>query len=130
MSAQVLLIEDNPGDVRLAREAFHGAKIASHLHVVYDGVEALDFLRHEGTHTSAPRPDLILLDLNLPDIHGYEVILLLQTDEKTRKIPVVVISADAMSLQIKKMLEAGARNYLTKPLDLTNFLVEVDKWVG
>ena len=74
-------------------------------------------------------PDLILLDLNLPDIQGYDVMMLLQAEIKTRAIPVVVISADAMPQQLAKLLHAGARNYLTKPLDVPAFLREVDKWV-
>ena len=76
------------------------------------------------------KPDLILLDLNLPDIHGSDVLAMLQVDEKTKAIPVVIISADAMPKQLEKLLNAGARSFLTKPLDVPLFLMEVDKWIG
>ena len=121
MSAQVLLIEDNPGDVRLAREAFHGAKIASHLHVVYDGVEALDFLRHEGTHTSAPRPDLILLDLNLPKMDGRAVLDQIKKNEGLKAIPIVVITSSEAETDVLQSYQLKANCYLSKPFQLEAF---------
>src|SRR6202167_2665910 len=90
---EVLLVEDSPGDVRLTQEAFRSANPSIHLHVAADGVEAMAFLRHEGTHVQAPRPDLILLDLNLPKMDGREVLSHIKKDEDLKGIPTVILSA-------------------------------------
>ena len=95
MPMDVLLVEDSPGDVRLTQEAFRDANRSIHLHVAADGVEAMAFLRHEGVHINAPRPDLILLDLNLPKMDGREVLVELKSDPGLRTIPVVVITTSS-----------------------------------
>src|ERR1700677_930647 len=92
MSIDVLLVEDSPGDVRLTQEAFREANRSVHLHVAADGVEAMAFLRHEGTHVQAPRPDLILLDLNLPKMDGREVLALIKKDEDLKIIPTIILT--------------------------------------
>ncbi|MEO7837814.1 MAG: response regulator, partial [Anaerolineales bacterium] len=92
MTVQVLLVEDNPGDVRLTQEAFRGANTSIHLHVVSDGVEAMAFLRKEGIHINAPRPDLILLDLNLPKMDGREVLAHIKADDDLKTIPTVILT--------------------------------------
>ena len=119
----ILYIEDNSSNVELVEQILisqrPNIRLISNMHGKLAVSLALKL-----------EPDLILLDLNLPDINGDEVIRLLQEEEKTKNIPVVIISADAMALQLKKLLSAGARNYLTKPLDVTAFLLEVDKWIG
>src|SRR6476661_9435294 len=88
---QVLLVEDSPGDVRLTQEAFRHANTAIHLHVASDGVEAMAFLRHEGAHAHAPRPDLVLLDLNLPKMDGREVLAHIKKNESLKTIPIVIL---------------------------------------
>ena len=122
-SGTILYIEDNPSNVELVEQILFSYRPNIRLVSDISGLQAVPIaLKLE--------PGLILLDLNLPDIHGDEVIRLLQNQEKTKKIPVVIISADAMAPQLQKSLKAGARNYLTKPLDVVNFLYEVDKWIG
>src|SRR5580698_4145720 len=92
MSIEVLLVEDSPGDVRLTKEAFREANGAIHLHVASDGMEAMAFLRQEGSHASAPRPDFILLDLNLPKMDGREVLALIKNDDGLKTIPTIVLT--------------------------------------
>src|ERR1700730_17700014 len=92
MPIEVLLVEDSPGDVRLTQEAFRDANRSIHLHVATDGVEAMAFLRHEGAHVRAPRPDLILLDLNLPRMDGREVLAQIKADDRLKVIPTIILT--------------------------------------
>ena len=121
----VLLVEDNPGDVRLTREALKDAKLAINLHVVGDGLEAMAFLRHEGDYASKPRPDLVLLDLNLPKKDGREVLADIKNDVDLRRIPVVVITTSKAEEDILKSYDLHANCYITKPLDLDQFVIVV-----
>jgi CheY-like chemotaxis protein len=123
---EILLVEDNPGDVRLTQEALIDAKVRNNLHVAADGVEAMAFLRREGEHDKAPRPDLILLDLNLPEKNGLEVLAEIKADEKLRSIPVVVLTTSQAEKDVLKAYNLNANCYVTKPLDLDQF-VEVVK---
>jgi two-component system, chemotaxis family, response regulator Rcp1 len=118
---QLLLVEDSPGDVRLTLEAFSDANKAVKLHVATDGVEAMAFLRHEGKHFAAPRPDLILLDLNLPKMHGREVLALIKADSTLKTIPTVVLTASAAGADIVKSYQLHANCYLTKPVELVDY---------
>lgn len=131
---EILLVEDNPGDVRLTREAFLDAKISNRIHTVCDGVEAMAFLNHEGAYTSAPSPDLILLDLNLPKKDGREVLAAVKADEKIKHIPVVVLTTSNAERDIVKSYELQANCYVTKPVDLDQFLNTVksigDFWLA
>lgn len=122
MPIEVLLIEDSPGDVRLTREAFRDAKMAVQLHVVPDGVEAMSFLNHDGPHAKASRPDLILLDLNLPRMDGREVLAQIKEDERLKAIPVVVLTTSVSQEDIQRTYHLHANCYLTKPVDLNEFL--------
>jgi CheY-like chemotaxis protein len=119
---EILLIEDNPGDARLALEAVRDAKVRNHLNWVSDGVEALAFLRREGKHAHAPRPDLILLDLNLPRRDGREVLAEIKADERLKLIPVVVLTTSQAEEDILRAYHLQANCYLTKPVDLDQFL--------
>jgi len=118
---RVLLVEDSPGDVRLTREAFQQANNSIHLLVVSDGVEALAFLRREGTQVHAPRPDIILLDLNLPKMSGHEVLAHIKNDESLRGIPVIVLTISGAEADIEKAYQLQASCYLNKPLQLSEF---------
>ena len=115
-SIVILLVEDNPGDVRLIQEAFRDGKTHASLQVVEDGKEALSFLRREGAYAHAPRPDLILLDLNLPKKDGREVLLEMKGDGHLRRIPVVVLTASHAEEDILKAYDLRANCYVTKPL--------------
>jgi two-component system, chemotaxis family, response regulator Rcp1 len=115
MPIEVLLVEDSPGDVRLTREAFLEANKSIRLHVASDGVEAMAFLRHEGAHVDAPRPDLILLDLNLPRMDGREVLALIKEDERLKTIPTVILTTSDSEADIVKSYQLQANCYLTKP---------------
>ena len=115
MPIVVLLVEDSAGDVRLTQEAFRGANRAIHLHVAADGVEAMAFLRREGAHADAPRPDLILLDLNLPRMDGREVLARIKADESLRAIPTVILTTSELEADIVRSYELQANAYLTKP---------------
>ncbi len=119
---EILLVEDNPGDVRLTREALRDGKMKNNLHVAMDGVEALAFLRREGRHTAAPRPDVILLDLNLPKKNGREVLAEVKSDPELMRIPVVVLTTSADEHDVLKAYEYHANCYITKPVDLEKFL--------
>ena len=118
----ILLVEDNPGDVRLTQEALREGKIRNRLMVARDGVEALAMLRREGPHTNAPRPDLILLDLNLPRKDGREVLADIKVDENLRRIPVVVLTTSKAEEDILKTYDLHANCYITKPVDLEQFI--------
>jgi CheY-like chemotaxis protein len=119
---EILLVEDNPGDVRLTKESFKEAKVRNKLHVVEDGVEAMAFLRQEGKYADAPRPDLILLDLNLPKKDGREVLGEIKTDEDLRRIPVVVLTVSKADEDILKAYNLNANCYITKPIGLEQFI--------
>jgi CheY-like chemotaxis protein len=119
---EILLVEDNPGDVRLTREALKDAKVRNTLHVAMDGVEALAFLRKEGKHAAAPRPDLILLDLNLPRKNGREVLEEIKQDDALSHIPIVILTTSQAELDIVESYRLHANAYVTKPVDLEQFL--------
>jgi two-component system, chemotaxis family, response regulator Rcp1 len=121
MPINVLLVEDSPGDVRLTQEAFHDANPTIHLHVANDGVEAMAFLRHEGTHVEAPRPDLILLDLNLPKMDGREVLAQIKRDEALKTIPTVILTTSDSEADVVKSYQLQANCYLSKPVQLEAF---------
>ena len=121
MPIDVLLVEDSPGDVRLTREAFRDANRAIHMHVAEDGVEAMAFLRRQGAHAAAPRPDLILLDLNLPRMDGREVLGLIKDDRGLRTIPVIILTTSDAEVDIVGSYELQANAYLSKPVRLDEF---------
>jgi CheY-like chemotaxis protein len=120
--AKILLVEDNPGDVDLVRVAIEDNKVCNELYVATDGVEALAFLHREGKYADAPRPDLILLDLNLPRKDGREVLAEIKSDEQLKRIPVVVLTTSKQEEDILKVYNLNANCYVTKPLDLDQFL--------
>ncbi len=115
MPIVVLLVEDSAGDVRLTQEAFREANRAIHLHVAADGVDAMAFLRQDGAHGDAPRPDLILLDLNLPRMDGREVLARIKADQGLRTIPTVILTTSELEADIVRSYELQANAYLTKP---------------
>ena len=117
----VLLVEDSPGDVRLTQEAFRNTDESIRLHVTIDGVEAMAFLRHEGAHTRAPRPDLILLDLNLPKMDGREVLAHIKSDEDLKTIPTVILTTSEAEADFVKCYQLQANCYLSKPVQLSAF---------
>ncbi len=121
MPIQVLLVEDSPGDVRLTQEAFRDANQSILLHVAADGVEAMAFLRREGVHVHAPRPDLILLDLNLPKMDGREVLAHIKEDDNLKTIPTVILTTSDAESDIVKSYQLQANCYLTKPVELDAF---------
>lgn len=123
---EILLVEDNPGDVRLTIEGLKEGKVRNTLSVVEDGVEALAFLRKEGKHVDAVRPDLILLDLNLPKKDGREVLTEIKSDENLRNIPVVVLTTSKAEQDILKAYSLHANCYITKPVDLDQFISVVE----
>jgi len=119
---EVLLVEDDPGDVLMTREAFDDNKVRNSLHVVSDGVEAVAFLRREGEYRNAPRPDLILLDLNLPRKDGREVLEEIKADEELRRIPVVVLTTSEAEEDVLRSYHLHANAYVTKPVDFEQFI--------
>jgi two-component system, chemotaxis family, response regulator Rcp1 len=121
MPIVVLLVEDNPGDVRLTREAFREANMSIRLHVASDGVEAMEFVRREAAHVDAPRPDLILLDLNLPRMDGREVLAQIKGDEGLKTIPTVILTTSGAQADVLKSYQLHANAYVTKPLQLDAF---------
>ena len=121
MPIQVLLVEDSPGDVRLTREAFRDANEAIQMHVASDGVEAVAFLRRQGAHAGAPRPDLILLDLNLPKMDGREVLALIKADDDLKSIPTVILTTSDAESDIERSYQLQANSYLSKPVQLDAF---------
>jgi chemotaxis family two-component system response regulator Rcp1 len=118
---EVLLVEDSPGDVRLTREAFREANHSVRLHVANDGVEAVAFLRREGTHFHAPRPDLILLDLNLPRMDGREVLAIIKEDEGLSTIPTLILTTSDADADVLMSYQLKANAYLSKPVQLAAF---------
>ena len=120
--AEILLVEDNPGDVRLTQEALKEAKVRNNIYVAMDGEDAMAFLRQEGQYAEAPRPDLILLDLNLPRKNGREVLREIKSDADMRRIPVVVLTTSRAEEDIIKAYDLNANCYVTKPVDLDQFV--------
>ncbi|KAF5431897.1 two-component system, unclassified family, response regulator [Candidatus Methanophagaceae archaeon] len=124
-SIEILLVEDNPGDVRLTQEVLRDAKLHNNLHVVEDGIKALEFLRGVGIYTDAPRPDLVLLDLNLPKKDGRDVLAEIKTDSNLKRIPVVVLTTSKAEEDVFKAYDLHANCYITKPVDLDQFITVV-----
>jgi two-component system, chemotaxis family, response regulator Rcp1 len=131
---EILLVEDNPGDVRLTKEALKEAKVINNLTVLKDGVEALAFLRQQGTYDNAITPHLILLDLNLPRKDGREVLAEIKADDKLKRIPVVVLTTSQDEQDVFRSYNLHANCYVTKPVDLEQFMTVVksieDFWLG
>lgn len=119
---EILLVEDSPGDVRLTQECLKEAKVANNLNVVGDGVEAMAFLHNEGKYVNSPRPDVVLLDLNLPKKDGKEVLSEIKTDPNLKCIPVVVLTVSKSEEDILKTYDLHANCYITKPIDFAQFL--------
>jgi len=119
---EILLVEDSPGDVRLTREALREGKVSNQVHVADDGVEAMAFLRREGPYADAPRPDLVLLDLNMPRMDGREVLAEMKADDALRSIPVVILTTSAAEEDVVKSYDLHANCYVTKPVDLDQFM--------
>lgn len=122
---KILLVEDNPGDVRLTREALDEGKVNNHLSTVCNGVEALDFLHRTGCYENAPFPDLILLDLNLPMMDGREVLIHIKNDENLKRIPVVIFTTSQAEQDIRQSYDLHANCYITKPVDLNQLITVV-----
>jgi two-component system, chemotaxis family, response regulator Rcp1 len=118
----VLLVEDNPGDVRLTREALKEVKFVNALHVVEDGVEAIAYLRRQGQYAGQPRPDLVLLDLNLPRMDGRQVLSVVKQDPELRRIPVVVLTTSQAEADIARAYDLHANCYITKPVGIDQFI--------
>jgi len=118
----ILLVEDNPGDARLTQEAMRDTKMTNLMHVVEDGVEAMQFLRRQGRYGDAPRPDLILLDLNLPKKDGRAVLAEIKTDPELKRIPVVVLTTSRAEEDVLTAYDLHANAYVTKPVDLAQFM--------
>jgi chemotaxis family two-component system response regulator Rcp1 len=131
---EILLVEDNPGDVRLTREALKESPVPHRLHVAADGVKAMEFLRRQGEHESAVRPDLVLLDLNLPRMDGREVLGQIKGDPALRRIPVVVLTSSEAAGDVGGAYDLHANGYVAKPVDLDRFIHAVrsiaDFWFG
>ena len=127
-SADILLVEDNPGDVRLTKEAFKNGCIANTLHVVTDGDEALDFLYQRGDHADDPRPDVVLLDLNLPRTNGDEVLEQIRNDDDFPRLPVIILTSSRAEEDIARSYELDANAYLTKPVDPDEFIQAVKRF--
>lgn len=121
-SIEILLVEDNPGDVRLMVEALKETRVPSRLHLAEDGVQAMSFLRRKGAHLQSPRPDLVLLDLNLPKKDGREVLAEIKDDPKLRSIPVVVLTTSQAESDVLRSYELHANCYISKPVGLENFI--------
>lgn len=131
---EVLLVEDNAGDIRLAQEALREGRVCNRLSIVRDGVEALAFLRREGTYGDAPRPDIILLDLNLPKKSGFEVLAEVKADPDLRRIPIVVLTTSEAEQDIIRSYDLHANCYITKPVDFEQVITAMREvngfWLG
>ena len=125
---EILFVEDNAGDVRLTQEAFKSSKLRNNVRIVWDGVEAMSFLRREGNYANAPRPDIILLDLNLPKKDGREVLAEIKADENLKRIPVIVLSGSQDEEDVVKAYDNYANCYIMKPAKLDE-LIKVEKSV-
>ena len=121
-SIEILLVEDNPGDIRLTQEAFKDGNLINNLNVVRNGVEALAFLRQNGKHQEAPRPDIILLDLNLPLKDGREVLAEIKADDALKRIPIIILTTSTNQEDIFAAYDLHANCYITKPLDMRRFI--------
>ena len=121
-AVEILLVEDNPGDVRLTQEVLNDGKVRNNMSVVKDGVDAISFLRRTGEYAGAPRPDIILLDLNLPKKDGREVLAEIKADSDLKHIPVVVLTTSSAEQDILKSYDLHANCYITKPVDLDQFI--------
>lgn len=134
MPIEILLVEDSPGDVRLTQEAFKGGKVANNLHVVQDGEEALLYLQRRGKYRDARRPDLVLLDLNLPKIDGREVLRTIKSDPDLKSIPIVILTTSSAEEDILKTYNDHANCYVTKPMKFEEFIGAVksieDFWLS
>jgi chemotaxis family two-component system response regulator Rcp1 len=119
---EILLAEDHPGDAKLTKKAFDQGNILNNLHIVSDGVEAIQFLRQEGEYSEKPRPDLVLLDLNMPRKDGWEVLEEIKEDSELRRIPVIVLTSSDAEEDVVKSYELQANAYLTKPVDFEGFM--------
>ncbi len=119
---EILLVEDNPADVRLTEEVFETCKITNHMHVVTDGEEALAFIRKKGSYAGKPRPDVVLLDLNLPKKDGREVLSEIKSDPELKTIPVIVLTTSDADQDVWKAYDSGVNSYITKPVDLKQFV--------
>jgi chemotaxis family two-component system response regulator Rcp1 len=119
---ELLLVEDNPADVRLTREVLKEGKLLNNLSVVMDGEEAVHFLRREGRYADAPRPDLVLLDLNLPKLNGREVLAIVKEDDDLKRIPVVILTVSDHEADILDSYDHHANCYIRKPVDLSRFI--------
>jgi len=119
---RILLVEDNPGDVRLTQETFKENRVLNTLYVVPDGVEALAYLRNEGKYSNAPRPNMILLDLNLPRLSGNEVLKEIKSDEHLMSIPIVILTGSEAEADIARSYASHANCYIIKPVDLKQFI--------
>ncbi len=128
-AVEILLIEDNPGDVRLTIEALKESKIMNNMHVADDGIEAMSFLKKEGIYKDKPRPDLIILDLNLPRKDGREVLGEIKSEDSLKQIPIVILTTSEAEEDIIKSYELHANCYITKPVDMEQF-IKVVKSVG
>jgi chemotaxis family two-component system response regulator Rcp1 len=124
-SKDILLVEDKPGDVRLAQEAIQDAKVRANLHVVGDGAEAMAFLRRQGKYTDAMRPDLIMLDLTMPVKNGFEVLAEIKTDAGLKNIPVIIFSVSKSEDDIRRAYDLQANCYIVKPDDLNGLIVVI-----
>jgi len=122
---EILLVDDNPGDVRLTAEALKDGKVENRLHTAKDGMEAIAFLRRKGRYTDAPRPDLILLDLNMPRMNGRQVLAEIKEDSALKHIPVVILTGSRETDDIAKTYDLHANCYVTKPIDFEQFIMMV-----
>ncbi len=123
---QILLVEDNPDDVEITKRALAKSRVANDLHVVRDGQDALDFVFHRGEFGAAQRPDLILLDVNLPRVNGMEVLESIRTDERTSVIPVIMLTASDREEDVVKSYKLGSNTYIQKPVEFAKFLTALD----
>jgi len=124
---EILLVEDNAGDVRLTKEALSEAKVPNRLHVAHDGVAAVQFLRKEQPYSESPQPDLVLLDLNLPKKSGFEVLRHMKEDPALRTIPVIILTSSNAEGDVQKGYENHANAYVTKPVDLEKYFAIVER---
>lgn len=129
-TVEILLVEDDPGDVELTRESLRNSKLYIHLHVVEDGLQAMAFLRREGKYAQSPVPDLILLDLNLPRKSGTQVLTETKNDENLKKIPVIVLTTSNAEEDIVRSYNLGANCYITKPVGLAQFIQVIEAIEG
>lgn len=127
---EILLVEDNPGDVRLTKKGLQQGKVLNNLNVVPNGIEAMSFLRQEGEYADAPRPDLVLLDLDMPKMDGREVLQEIKTDPDLKRIPVVVLTSSDAEEDIAKSYDLHANAYLTKPVDFDGLLEVINRIEG